>query len=132
MHSCWSPVPKCRPSFQNLADQLEGLCTGFSSASVKEQLLYVNLENDEGEPDSGISLGACNSRADEQTWGVPWQYASKEDDKDWLISSSGAAHDIGGDYRYIVGPCGLIDGESRPFEDNTPEDIRDDDDIINV
>ncbi|XP_062863620.1 tyrosine-protein kinase receptor TYRO3 [Trichomycterus rosablanca] len=135
MHSCWSPVPKCRPSFQNLVDQLEGLWTGLSSASVKEQLLYVNLENDEGEPHSGIGLGACTSRAAEQNWGVPWQCASKEEDeKDWLTVSSGAALAIGGDYRYIVGPCGAIDGESRPSEDNTSEDIRDDDEdvIINV
>uniref|UniRef100_A0AAR2J6P4 Tyrosine-protein kinase receptor TYRO3 n=1 Tax=Pygocentrus nattereri TaxID=42514 RepID=A0AAR2J6P4_PYGNA len=96
MHSCWSPVPKCRPSFQHLIAQLEGLWAGLSPAPTKEPLLYVNLEGEELEPDSGLGAG---------------------DEKDWLMVSSGAALAIGGDYRYIIGPRGAIDGESRhqPF-----------------
>uniref|UniRef100_A0AAR2LYB0 Tyrosine-protein kinase receptor TYRO3 n=1 Tax=Pygocentrus nattereri TaxID=42514 RepID=A0AAR2LYB0_PYGNA len=96
MHSCWSPVPKCRPSFQHLIAQLEGLWAGLSPAPTKEPLLYVNLEGEELEPDSGLGAG---------------------DEKDWLMVSSGAALAIGGDYRYIIGPRGAIDGESRQSED---------------
>uniref|UniRef100_A0A8B9KVJ0 Tyrosine-protein kinase receptor TYRO3 n=1 Tax=Astyanax mexicanus TaxID=7994 RepID=A0A8B9KVJ0_ASTMX len=58
MHSCWSPVPKCRPSFQHLIAQLESLWAGLSPAPAKEPLLYVNLEGEEGEPDSGLGAGA--------------------------------------------------------------------------
>uniref|UniRef100_A0A8B9KUT0 Tyrosine-protein kinase receptor TYRO3 n=1 Tax=Astyanax mexicanus TaxID=7994 RepID=A0A8B9KUT0_ASTMX len=103
MHSCWSPVPKCRPSFQHLIAQLESLWAGLSPAPAKEPLLYVNLEGEEGEPDSGLGAGA------------------------------GAALAIGGDYRYIIGPCGAIDGESRRSEDGLSEDAKDEEeDIINV
>uniref|UniRef100_A0A8B9KQ59 Tyrosine-protein kinase receptor TYRO3 n=1 Tax=Astyanax mexicanus TaxID=7994 RepID=A0A8B9KQ59_ASTMX len=112
MHSCWSPVPKCRPSFQHLIAQLESLWAGLSPAPAKEPLLYVNLEGEEGEPDSGLGAG---------------------DEKDWLMVSSGAALAIGGDYRYIIGPCGAIDGESRRSEDGLSEDAKDEEeDIINV
>uniref|UniRef100_A0AAR2J819 Tyrosine-protein kinase receptor TYRO3 n=1 Tax=Pygocentrus nattereri TaxID=42514 RepID=A0AAR2J819_PYGNA len=113
MHSCWSPVPKCRPSFQHLIAQLEGLWAGLSPAPTKEPLLYVNLEGEELEPDSGLGAG---------------------DEKDWLMVSSGAALAIGGDYRYIIGPRGAIDGESRQSEDGLSQDVRDDEEdiIINV
>uniref|UniRef100_A0A8B9KN21 Tyrosine-protein kinase receptor TYRO3 n=1 Tax=Astyanax mexicanus TaxID=7994 RepID=A0A8B9KN21_ASTMX len=115
MHSCWSPVPKCRPSFQHLIAQLESLWAGLSPAPAKEPLLYVNLEGEEGEPDSGLGAGAGS------------------DEKDWLMVSSGAALAIGGDYRYIIGPCGAIDGESRRSEDGLSEDAKDEEeDIINV
>uniref|UniRef100_A0A673B4H1 Tyrosine-protein kinase receptor TYRO3 n=1 Tax=Sphaeramia orbicularis TaxID=375764 RepID=A0A673B4H1_9TELE len=81
MHSCWSPVPKCRPSFQHLVDQLEALWLSLSPAPPhKEPLLYVNLEGEEP--------------------------ASHDEEKDWLMVGSGAALAIGGDYRYIIGPCG--------------------------
>ncbi|KAI4882942.1 hypothetical protein NFI96_015612 [Prochilodus magdalenae] len=135
MHSCWSPVPKCRPSFQHLIAQLEGLSAGLSPAPTKEPLLYVNLEGEEVEPDSGLGAGAGTLAAEERSWGVPWQCVGmEEDEKDWLMVSSGAALAIGGDYRYIIGPRGAIDGESRQSEDDLSEDVRDDEEdiIINV
>uniref|UniRef100_A0A671LE22 Tyrosine-protein kinase receptor TYRO3 n=1 Tax=Sinocyclocheilus anshuiensis TaxID=1608454 RepID=A0A671LE22_9TELE len=99
MHSCWSPVPKCRPSFQRLIDQLELLWAKLNPAPVKEPLLYVNLEEEDGE---------------------------QEDEKDWLMVSSGAALAIGGDYRYIINPHGSgIDDENRHSDDGLSEDIRD-------
>uniref|UniRef100_A0A8B9KSF8 Tyrosine-protein kinase receptor TYRO3 n=1 Tax=Astyanax mexicanus TaxID=7994 RepID=A0A8B9KSF8_ASTMX len=122
MHSCWSPVPKCRPSFQHLIAQLESLWAGLSPAPAKEPLLYVNLEGEEGEPDSGLGAGAGSVTTEERSWGVPWQCVGmEEDEKDWLMVSSGAALAIGGDYRYIIGPCGAIDGESRRSEDGRME-----------
>ncbi|XP_007251958.2 tyrosine-protein kinase receptor TYRO3 [Astyanax mexicanus] len=134
MHSCWSPVPKCRPSFQHLIAQLESLWAGLSPAPAKEPLLYVNLEGEEGEPDSGLGAGAGSVTTEERSWGVPWQCVGmEEDEKDWLMVSSGAALAIGGDYRYIIGPCGAIDGESRRSEDGLSEDAKDEEeDIINV
>uniref|UniRef100_A0A8B9KQF5 Tyrosine-protein kinase receptor TYRO3 n=1 Tax=Astyanax mexicanus TaxID=7994 RepID=A0A8B9KQF5_ASTMX len=72
MHSCWSPVPKCRPSFQHLIAQLESLWAGLSPAPAKEPLLYVNLEGEEGEPDSGLGAGAGSVTTEERSWGVPW------------------------------------------------------------
>uniref|UniRef100_A0A669EWT4 Tyrosine-protein kinase receptor TYRO3 n=1 Tax=Oreochromis niloticus TaxID=8128 RepID=A0A669EWT4_ORENI len=87
MHSCWSPVPKCRPSFQQLVSQLDTLWVSLSPASPqKEPLLYVNLEGDGGEHGGGAR-------------------------KDWLIGSV-AAFAIGGDYRYIIGPCGASEEEA--------------------
>uniref|UniRef100_A0AAR2JXY8 Tyrosine-protein kinase receptor TYRO3 n=1 Tax=Pygocentrus nattereri TaxID=42514 RepID=A0AAR2JXY8_PYGNA len=135
MHSCWSPVPKCRPSFQHLIAQLEGLWAGLSPAPTKEPLLYVNLEGEELEPDSGLGAGAGTLNTEEHSWGVPWQCVGmEEDEKDWLMVSSGAALAIGGDYRYIIGPRGAIDGESRQSEDGLSQDVRDDEEdiIINV
>ncbi|MCI4382617.1 hypothetical protein PGIGA_G00016780 [Pangasianodon gigas] len=135
MHSCWSPVPKCRPSFQQLVAQLEGLWTELSPAATKEPLLYVNLEDGDGEPDSGLGATADTLGTYESQWGVPWQCADmEEDEKDWLVVSSGAALAIGGDYRYIIGPCGSTDRESRQSEDGLSEDIKDDEEdiIINV
>lgn len=135
MHSCWSPVPKCRPSFQQLVAQLEGLWTKLSSAATKEPLLYVNLEDGDREPDSGLGASADALGTHELQWGVPWQCVDmEEDEKDWLVMSSGAALAIGGDYRYIIGPCGSTDKESRQSEDGPSEDIKDDevDIIINV
>ncbi|GAA6109419.1 tyrosine-protein kinase receptor TYRO3 isoform X2 [Tachysurus ichikawai] len=135
MHSCWSPVPKCRPSFQQLVAQLEGLCTKFSPVATKERLLYVNLKEDNGEPDSGLGATADTPSTYEPQWGVPWQCTDmEENEKDWLVVSSGAALAIGGDYRYIIAPCGSTDMESRRSEDGLSEDIKDDGDdvIINV
>ncbi|XP_053488483.1 tyrosine-protein kinase receptor TYRO3 isoform X2 [Ictalurus furcatus] len=135
MHSCWSPVPKCRPSFQQLIAQLEGLWTKLSPAATKEPLLYVNLEDGDGEPDSGLGATADVLSTYESQWGVPWQCADMGDDeKDWLVVSSGAALAIGGDCRYIIGPCGSTERESRQSEDGPSEDIKDDEEdiIINV
>ncbi|XP_046712581.1 tyrosine-protein kinase receptor TYRO3 [Silurus meridionalis] len=135
MHSCWSPVPKCRPSFQQLVAQLEGLWSGISPAATKEPLLYVNMEDGEGELNSGLGATANTPSAYDPHLGVLWQCADMEqDEKDWLVVSSGAALAIGGDYRYIIGPCGLTDQESRQSDDGLSGDIRDDDEdvIINV
>ena len=95
MHSCWSPVPRCRPSFQRLLEQLEGLGAGVSPPPTKEPQLYVNLEGEE----QGV-------------------------ESDWLMTSS-AAMAIGGDYRYIMGPCG--DGEEGGSRDPL-QDLQDEED----
>uniref|UniRef100_A0A9J7Z3T0 Tyrosine-protein kinase receptor TYRO3 n=1 Tax=Cyprinus carpio carpio TaxID=630221 RepID=A0A9J7Z3T0_CYPCA len=136
MHSCWSPVPKCRPSFQHLIDQLELLWAKMNPAPVKEPLLYVNLEEEDGEQASGPVADAGTRSSEEPSWGVPWQCVGiKEDEKDWLMVSSGAALAIGGDYRYIIGPHGsVIDEESRHSDDGLSEDVKDEEEdvIINV
>uniref|UniRef100_A0A8C5C418 Tyrosine-protein kinase receptor TYRO3 n=1 Tax=Gadus morhua TaxID=8049 RepID=A0A8C5C418_GADMO len=80
MHSCWSPVPKCRPSFQRLVEQLEGLGAAASPPPPRPPQLYVNLEGEPG--------------------------------PEWLMASS-AAMAIGGDCRYIMGPCGEEGGQDR-------------------
>ena len=95
MHGCWSPVPRCRPSFQQLALQLEVLACSLSPAPPpREPLHYVNLEEEE-EEEAVLS------------WTLPWQQASGGGAADWLVVGSGAALAIGGDYRYILGPCAL-------------------------
>ncbi|XP_070984954.1 tyrosine-protein kinase receptor TYRO3-like isoform X1 [Oncorhynchus clarkii lewisi] len=136
MHSCWSPVPKCRPSFQHLIDQLEGLWASLSSGPsfMKEALLYVNLESDEGEP------GALGPGEGPSWSAMPWQCVGmEEDEKDWLMVSSGAALAIGGDYRYIIGPnCNCTEEESGRQGDSIDtlqQEVRDEeyeDTIINV
>uniref|UniRef100_A0A674BCY4 Tyrosine-protein kinase receptor TYRO3 n=1 Tax=Salmo trutta TaxID=8032 RepID=A0A674BCY4_SALTR len=136
MHSCWSPVPKCRPSFQHLIDQLEGLWASLSSGPsfMKEALLYVNLESDEGEP------GALGPGEDPLWSAMPWQCVGmEEDEKDWLMVSSGAALAIGGDYRYIIGPnCNCTEeegGRQGTSMDTLQQEVRDEeyeDTIINV
>ncbi|XP_071400069.1 tyrosine-protein kinase receptor TYRO3, partial [Centroberyx affinis] len=143
MHSCWSPVPKCRPSFQQLMDQLEALRLGLSPAAPKEPLLYVNLEGEEAEA-GGASGAGGGAPGPEETaaaaWGVPWQRGGAEDEeKDWLMVASGAALAIGGDYRYIIGPCGASEEEGegggrRESADTLRDEARDEDDdvVINV
>uniref|UniRef100_A0A8C1W3K1 Tyrosine-protein kinase receptor TYRO3 n=1 Tax=Cyprinus carpio TaxID=7962 RepID=A0A8C1W3K1_CYPCA len=119
---CWSPVPKCRPSFQHLIDQLELLWAKMNPAPVKEPLLYVNLEEEDGEQASGPVADAGTRSSEEPSWGVPWQCV-------------GAALAIGGDYRYIIGPHGsVIDEESRHSDDGLSEDVKDEEEdvIINV
>nr|XP_046269756.1 tyrosine-protein kinase receptor TYRO3 [Scatophagus argus] len=140
MHSCWSPVPKCRPSFQHLVGQLEGLWLNLSPAPpMKEPLLYVNLEGDEGEPvregvwafgpEETTAAGALN-------WSVPWQHRPEDEEKDWLMVGSGAALAIGGDYRYIIGPCGAPEeDEEEGVEGRTVNTLQgdvgeDEDDIV--
>ncbi|XP_076834793.1 tyrosine-protein kinase receptor TYRO3 [Brachyhypopomus gauderio] len=128
MHSCWSPVPKCRPSFQHLISQLDGFWDGLPSVPAKEPLLYVNIDG-EMEADSGLGTGPGTMATGEPSWAVPWQCVGmEEDEKDWLVGSSGAGLAIGGDYRYIIGPCTVIDGDSGNSEDGLSEDTRDDDD----
>ncbi len=157
MHSCWSPVPKCRPSFQHLVGQLEALWLSLSPAPPsKEPLLYVNLEGDEGDPGRGGAVGVRAPGPEEVTaagapsWSAPWQCRAEDEEKDWLMVGSGAALAIGGDYRYIIGPCGGPEEEEDEEEgeedggaggrrgesmDNLQE-VRDDDDdddvVINV
>lgn len=114
MHRCWSPVPKCRPSFQQLVTQLETLHLALSPTTpLKEPLLYVNLEGDNGETDGGEgAVGAQILRpeaaAEGSSWSVPWQRRTEDEEKDWLMVGTGAALAAGGDYRYIVGPCGAV------------------------
>lgn len=138
MHSCWSPVPKCRPSFQQLVLQLEALRRSLSPTPLlKEPLLYVNLEGDDGELSR---VGATAAGA--PTWSVPWQHRAEDEEKDWLMVGSGAALAIGGDYRYIIGPCGAPEEEEgeegagrRGESTNTLQDVvrdEEDDVIINV
>ncbi|XP_055029209.2 tyrosine-protein kinase receptor TYRO3 [Misgurnus anguillicaudatus] len=135
MHSCWSPVPKCRPSFQSLIDQLEVQWAKLNPAPAKEAMLYVNLneEDEEQASGTGVDPGTHSSR-EEPYWAVPWQCAGmEEDEKNWLMVSSGAALAIGGDYRYIIGPLGT-DDETRHSDDGQSEDVRDEEEdvIINV
>ncbi|XP_030614963.1 tyrosine-protein kinase receptor TYRO3 [Archocentrus centrarchus] len=137
MHSCWSPVPKCRPSFQQLVGQLEALWLSLSPAPTqKEPLLYVNLESNEGEHGGGAEAWAPGlEEAAALSWGVPWQRQVEVEEKDWLIGS-GAAFAIGGDYRYIIGPCGASEEEEgrRRSVDTLQEEVRDEEDdiVINV
>ncbi|XP_026868982.2 tyrosine-protein kinase receptor TYRO3 [Electrophorus electricus] len=129
MHSCWSPVPKCRPSFQHLIAQLDGLWAGLPPTPAKEPLLYVNMD---GEVDSGLGAGPGTTVSGEPLRAVPWQCVGmEEDEKDWLVGSSGSVLAIGGDYRYITGPCNVMDGDGGHSEDGLSEDTRDED-IINV
>uniref|UniRef100_A0AAY4BTF3 Tyrosine-protein kinase receptor TYRO3 n=1 Tax=Denticeps clupeoides TaxID=299321 RepID=A0AAY4BTF3_9TELE len=133
IHSCWSPVPKCRPTFQRLIEQLEGIQASLSPAPNKEPLLYVNLNAEDSDQ------GAVASGPEEPSWGVPWQCVGmEEDEKDWLMIASGAARAIGGDYRYIIGPpSGGIDEDGRQVSEmleGIPEDVKEEDEdfIINV
>ncbi|KAF7651243.1 hypothetical protein LDENG_00113630, partial [Lucifuga dentata] len=145
MHSCWSPVPKCRPSFQHLVGQLEALWLSLSPGPApipKEPLLYVNLEGKEGgreeEEEEGCgsreeAAGACGG------WAVPWQRGKAEHvEKNWLMVGSEAALAIGGDYRYIIGPCSPseeeeeeeAEGRRRESIDTIEEAIRDEEDVV--
>ncbi|XP_056151969.1 tyrosine-protein kinase receptor TYRO3 [Lampris incognitus] len=119
MHSCWSPVPKCRPSFLHLISQLEALLASLSPSPLKEPLLYVNLEGEEGEQ-GGDGLEGLSGAAgpEEPTWGIPWQCgAAADQDRDWLMAPSGVALAIGGDYRYIIGPCGTSEEEEEAVQE---------------
>ncbi|KAG7466504.1 hypothetical protein MATL_G00165420 [Megalops atlanticus] len=134
MHSCWSPVPKCRPSFQQLIDQLEGVWTGLSPGPSKEPLLYVNLEVEGSEAGAGLGVGPLSP--EEQGWAVPWQCVGmEEDEKDWLMVSSGAALAIGGDYRYIMDPRGAEEDSGQAGSGgDLREDAREEEEdvVINV
>lgn len=134
MHSCWSPVAKCRPSFQHLIDQLEIHWAKLNPAPEKEAMLYVNLEEEDTEQASGPVFDTGTHSSHEPSWGVPWQCAGMEDDeKNWLMVPSGAALAIGGDYRYIISPHGT-DDETRHSDDGRSEDVKDEEEdvIINV
>ncbi|KAM6969101.1 LOW QUALITY PROTEIN: tyrosine-protein kinase receptor TYRO3 [Tautogolabrus adspersus] len=147
MHSCWSPVPKCRPSFKHLVDQLEALWLSLCPAHpLKEPLLYVNLEGDEGEPgEGGGGVREELTAAGAPSWNVSWQQREeeKEEEEDWMMLGSGAALAIGGgDYRYIIAPpCGPPEEEleergrrRRESMDTLQEEEKDEEDdvVINV
>uniref|UniRef100_A0A3B5L9G6 Tyrosine-protein kinase receptor TYRO3 n=1 Tax=Xiphophorus couchianus TaxID=32473 RepID=A0A3B5L9G6_9TELE len=150
MHSCWSPVPKCRPSFPQLVAQLEALHLALSPVTpLKESLLYVNLEEDNSETDREegavgvLGILGPETAVEGSSWSVPWQRRAEDEEKDWLMVGSGAALAIRGDYRYIVGPCGAIAEEAEEVGSverrgdlaNGPVDeLRDEDDdvVINV
>ncbi|KAM3595482.1 uncharacterized protein V6R79_024163 [Siganus canaliculatus] len=144
MHSCWSPVPKCRPSFQHLVGQLEALWVSLSPApNLKEPLHYVNLEGDEGEAMGRVAEWAPGpeeeTAAGGSGWSVPWQRRAEDEEKDWLMMGSGAALAIGGDYRYIIGPCGGPEeeepaGRTGDTLQEEEEEVRDEEDdvVINV
>lgn len=141
MHSCWSPVPKCRPSFQQLVSQLETLLLSLSpGAPLKESLHYVNLEGDEGGAAWGGAFmapgpeGAAGGGA--PSWSVPWQHRAEDEEKDWLMVGSGAALAIAGDYRYIIRPCSALGQEEEQGGAGRGEEevVRDEEDdaVINV
>ncbi|XP_028251903.1 tyrosine-protein kinase receptor TYRO3-like [Parambassis ranga] len=146
MHSCWSPVPKCRPSFQQLVGQLEALCLSLSPAPPqKEPLLYVNLEGGEGELGRAGEVGGALAAGPEEavacSWGIPWQQQAEDEEKDWLMVGSAAALAIGGDYRYIISQSGgpeeaAGEGPARGRRESMDrlQDIRDEEDdvVINV
>ncbi|XP_069008873.1 tyrosine-protein kinase receptor TYRO3 [Embiotoca jacksoni] len=143
MHSCWSPVPKCRPSFQYLVGQLETLWLSYSPGPPpKEPLLYVNLEGDEGELGKG-AVGVQGPGPEEEataggSWSVPWQRRAEDEEKDWLMVGSGAALALGGDYRYIIRPCGAPEeeegegagGRTRESIDRLQEQVKDEDEDV--
>ncbi|KAG7453876.1 hypothetical protein JOB18_006263 [Solea senegalensis] len=121
MHSCWSPVPKCRPTFHQLVVQLEALLLSLSPPPPqKEPLLYVNLEGEElaGGEEAGAS-----------SWSTTWQQRGPGEDKDWMMVTSGAELAIGGDYRYIIGLHGGPEQEGGG-ERREEESVRDEDDVV--
>ncbi|XP_077421081.1 tyrosine-protein kinase receptor TYRO3 [Vanacampus margaritifer] len=132
MHSCWSPVPKCRPTFQRLVVLLEELQHSFSPAAAaaphKESLHYVNLEG-EGQEVRGAN-GAPGPQVGDGLSAPRWRRAEDEE-QDWMMVASGAALAIGGggDYRYIVDPCGGAQGGPGPSRDRLEDD---DDAVIHV
>lgn len=124
MHSCWSPVPKCRPSFQQLVSQLEALHLNLSPRPPpKEPLLYVNLEGEESGADAGGGAWTPDAEVEAEScsWRVPWQQV---EETDWLMPVSGTTLAIGGDYRYIIGPQGA------PGDDETAGDVQDEEDTV--
>ncbi|XP_011618258.2 tyrosine-protein kinase receptor TYRO3 [Takifugu rubripes] len=145
MHSCWSPVPKCRPSFQQLVLQLEALAHSLSpTPPLREPLHYVNLEDNETEMESGPRVPPSEEEArlgaGTLSWSVPWQHEMEDGAADWLMVGSGAAHAIGGDYRYIIGPCGVPGEEEQQngraglmreeSGNGLQEDVKDEDDDV--
>lgn len=151
MHGCWSPVPRCRPSFQQLVLQLEVLVAALSPAPpLREPLHYVNLKDEEKKAEAGSRAPHSEEEvmlatAAAPSWMVPWQQETEGGAADWLMVGSDAALAIGGDYRYIFGPCALPGEEEeeeargralmmREESGNTLQEIKDEDDdvIINV
>ncbi|XP_055013910.1 tyrosine-protein kinase receptor TYRO3 [Boleophthalmus pectinirostris] len=105
MHSCWSPVPRCRPSFSALVSQLQTLLLSLDSnpQPVPAPLLYVNLQGQ----GAGLPGQGAESR---HTW---------TQSHDWISEGSGAALAIGGDYRFIMSSCGEEEEEERDEEEDT-------------
>ncbi|XP_061552240.1 tyrosine-protein kinase receptor TYRO3 isoform X4 [Phycodurus eques] len=125
MHSCWSPVPKCRPTFQHLAVLLEELRLSFLRAPpYKESLHYVNLDGEGRE----ANMAPESRRADGRS--APWTRGAETDERDWLTAASGAATAIGGgDYRYMEDLGGGARGGHGAGVDRLDED---DDAVIHV
>ncbi|KAK7880497.1 hypothetical protein WMY93_032861 [Mugilogobius chulae] len=76
MHSCWSPVPKCRPSFSDLVTQLQTLLLSLESNPQPAALLYVNLQEEgAGLREEGAGLqqqGRSHSSSGNNTTGCVW------------------------------------------------------------
>nr|XP_057946159.1 tyrosine-protein kinase receptor TYRO3-like [Doryrhamphus excisus] len=128
MHSCWSPVPKCRPTFQHLVGMLEALWLSLSpSRAHKDSLHYVNVEGEDREV--GRVGGVAPDSQEGDRWRTPWRRNMKDEEQEegnWLMTPSGAALAIGGgDYRYIVDPCEGDGGDVARLEE-------DDDVVIHV
>lgn len=102
MHSCWSPVPKCRPTFSSAVSQLTTLLRSLESSPppplAPPSLLYVNLQEG-AEPEAGTQSQLTCAQ-----------------NQEWISVGSGATLTIGGDYRYIMTPCSE-DGEQEEDED---------------
>ncbi|XP_023684262.1 tyrosine-protein kinase receptor TYRO3 [Paramormyrops kingsleyae] len=134
MHSCWSPVPKCRPSFRQLIDQLDAVLAELSPGPGKETLLYVNLEGEDSEAEAAQRAAALTP--DEAVWGVPWQCAGmEENEKDWLMVASGVGLGPGSDYRYVIDPRNTAEeGSSQAGVGVSQEEAKeeDDDTVIDV
>ncbi|KAK7880501.1 hypothetical protein WMY93_032865 [Mugilogobius chulae] len=113
MHSCWSPVPKCRPSFSDLVTQLQTLLLSLESNPQPAALLYVNLQEE--------GAGLREEGAGLQQQGEESQLFWKQ--HDWMCLGSGAAQAIAGDYRYIMSPS---------VEENERDEEDEEDAVINV
>ncbi|XP_061699267.1 tyrosine-protein kinase receptor TYRO3 isoform X1 [Syngnathoides biaculeatus] len=127
MHSCWSPVPKCRPTFRRLAVLLEELRLSFSPAPPHEQsesFRYVNLAG-AGEGREGNGAGDLRRAAS------PWvrETEAEAGEGDWPRPASGAVAAIGGgDYRYVE-ELGGTRGGRGPGVDRLDDD---DDAVVHV
>uniref|UniRef100_H3CAC1 Tyrosine-protein kinase receptor TYRO3 n=1 Tax=Tetraodon nigroviridis TaxID=99883 RepID=H3CAC1_TETNG len=136
MHGCWSPVPRCRPSFQQLVLQLELLARSLSPAPPPRQPLhYVNLEDEERQVEAGSGAPPSEEEAP-LSWTVPWQRGTGGGAGDWLMVGSGAALAIGGDYRYILGPCALpgeeeeLGGRALAMREESGNTLQEEDDDV--
>uniref|UniRef100_A0A8D0DA29 Tyrosine-protein kinase receptor TYRO3 n=1 Tax=Sander lucioperca TaxID=283035 RepID=A0A8D0DA29_SANLU len=107
MHSCWSPSLNVVPVSSTLSSSWRA---------------------GDGEP-GGDGEAQAEEAGSASSWGVPWQRRAEDEETDWLMVGSAAAHAIGGDYRYIIGPVGEGTGG-----DAVQDAVRDEEDdvVINV
>lgn len=121
---------------------MEALWLSLSPAP-RETLHYVNLEGEGAEPGGGAirAPGAEEvSGAGAPSWSAPWQRSGAEqEEREWLMMGSGVALAIGGDYRYIINPCGGEEEEGEREEGHRPgrrsmDCVQDEEDdvVINV